>query len=68
MRVKIFGSETEEFHFDSTMPVLPKKGEFIGFWVDKDKDKEWVVAEVLQLVYEFDKSNKFECVEITVFA
>ena len=61
--VKIYCSEKEEFEIYSKMPLIPKIGEAIGFWVNS----KWVVAKVISIVYEFNDINEFEIIEITVF-
>lgn len=63
-KVKIYCSETEEFVFFTTIPSIPKRGDAIGFWLNG----KWVVANVINLVYEFNEFNEFEIIEITVFA
>lgn len=62
--VKIYCSEREDFAFYSTIPSIPKKGDSIGFWLKGN----WIIANVISIVYEFNEFNEFEIIEITVFA
>lgn len=66
-KVKVYATEEDDLLFTSLMPSIPRIGDCIGFWKYQQNKSEWVVAKVTALVYEFDESNQFECVEITIW-
>jgi hypothetical protein len=68
MKIRVVDQDSEEI-FIGTIPIIPKKGEMIGFWtnsVDRPNEQEWHLCEINHIVYEFDKNNNFESIEITV--
>lgn len=67
MKVRFESTELDETYFVSYMPILPKKGEQVGFWcAESSEGKKWIIAVVDDLVYEFDEKNKFQCVAISL--
>jgi hypothetical protein len=68
MKIKVVDQDSEEI-FNGNIPILPRKGEMIGFWTLNKEDpnkNEWHLCEILHIVYEFDRDNNFENIEITV--
>ena len=67
MKVKIIMSEDDSFFLNIEMPIIPRKGESIGFWNEFiELTPQWTIATIKGIVYECDNFNRFECVEITI--
>ena len=67
IKIRIADVEKDIDYLESTVPVLPRIGDNIGFWsVNKFGNNAWQIGIVEYLVYEFDEDNQFQMVEISV--
>jgi hypothetical protein len=67
IKIRIANVEKDIDYLESTVPVLPRVGDNIGFWsVNKNKNYIWRIGIVEYLVYEFDEDHNFEMVEISI--
>lgn len=48
---------------ETKMPFIPKIGETIGFWCGNN---DWKVGEIMSIVHEFDKKDKYIFTELSV--
>lgn len=62
-KVSIYCSNPE-IYISTEMNLIPRKGDFIGVWVN---DK-WTVLEVEMIVFEFSECDSFDEIEIRLKA
>ena len=63
--IKVLISEIEmELSFNTMLPQIPKRGDMIGAWFND----EWFICEIDSIIYEINKTEDFEMVEINVIA
>lgn len=62
-----YSGNEKYFAFETSIPKIPEKGDSIGFWhTDSYGDDVWIVAEVVNIIYEFNQNKTFDGIEINV--
>jgi hypothetical protein len=60
VKINVNTEEVYEHSVITKIPKIPNNGDLIGLWIEN----EWCIYEVSYVVYELNKNNSFNLIEI----